>query len=56
MKPLGWRMANLKQHRVSLVAAKGFGHTLPRVLIDVVDPVVGMAIGLVQTETYSTGL
>ncbi len=38
------------------MAVKGFEHApLPRVLIDAVNYIVGMEIGLVQTETFSTG-
>ena len=55
MKSRSWRVVNLKQRRVALVAVKGFEHALPRVLVDAVNYIVGMEIGLVQTETFSTG-
>ena len=47
MKSRSWRVVNLKQRRVALVAVKGFEDALPRVLIDAVNYIVGMEIGSV---------
>ena len=47
MKSRSWRVVNLKQRRVALMAVEGFEHALPRVLIDAVSYIVGMEIGFV---------